>query len=430
MGRRRHYFLFLRPFLPVLGAGLLLLALGTGGCAQPQARGPVAPGARVLAENEFARLEGKTVGLIANHTAQVDTTTHLIDAMHGAGIEVGAIFGPEHGLRGETDAGEAVSDGRDETTGAPVYSLYDDTRAPTPEELDGLDALVFDIQDVGARFYTYITTMGRSMQAAAEAGIPFVVLDRPNPLGGTYVSGFVLEPEHRSFVGKYPIPIAHGMTVGELARMIKGEGWLSGVEEGQLEVVEMDGWERAMRWPETGLPWVSPSPNLPTFETALVYAGTCFFEATTKASEGRGTPRPFTHLGAPWADGPALADTLNAHDLPGARVHAAQFTPQPNAGDSEPKFEGERLEGVRIEVTDAAAYRPVEAGVHVLHAFYRQAKRKGRAEEFFTSYLKKLAGTERLGEMLRSGASPDAIIDAWHDEVEAFRERRTPYLLY
>ena len=395
-----------------------------------QAQAAVKTGTRVLAEHEFARFESKTVGVIANHTAQVDTATHLIDAMHRAGVEVGAIFGPEHGLRGETDAGEAVSDGRDETTGAPVYSLYDDTRSPTPEELDGLDALVFDIQDVGARFYTYITTMGLSMQAAAEAEIPFVVLDRPNPLSGTYVGGFVREPAHRSFVGKYPIPIAHGMTVGELARMIKGEGWVPGVEAMELEVIEMDGWERSMRWPETDLPWVPPSPNLPTFETALVYAGTCFFEATPNASEGRGTPRPFTHLGAPWAESPALADTLNDHDLPGARVHAAQFTPQPNAGDSAPKFEGTPLQGVRIEVTDPAAYRPVATGVHALHVFYRQATRKGRAEDFFASYLTKLAGTERLGKMLRSGASPEAIIATWHDETEAFRERRTPYLLY
>ena len=430
MGQSRGRFPKFSSLLPVLGIVVFLLALGSGGCTQPRADTPVTTGARVLAGDDFARLQGKTVGLIVNHTARVDTATHLIDAMHAAGVEVGAIFGPEHGLRGEADAGAEISGGRDKTTGAPVHSLYDDTRAPTQAELDSLDALVFDIQDVGARFYTYITTMGLSMQAAAEAEIPFMVLDRPNPLGGTYVSGFVLEPDHRSFVGKYPLPIAHGLTVGELGRMIKGEEWLPGVDALELEVVEMEGWERGMRWPETGLPWVAPSPNLPTFETALVYAGTCFFEATTKASEGRGTPRPFTHLGAPWADGPALADTLNAYELPGTRVEAVQFTPAPNAGDSEPKFEGERLSGIRIEGTDTTAYRPVETGIHVLHTFYRQAERTGHADDFFTSYLKKLAGTERLGEMLRDGASPDAIIATWKEGAADFRTRREPYLLY
>lgn len=392
-------------------------------------QGAVKTGARVLTENDFARLQGKRVGLVANHTARVDTA-HLIDLMHRAGIEIGALFGPEHGLRGSEDAGEAVSDGRHETTDAPIYSLYDETRAPTQAELEGLDALVFDVQDVGARFFTYITTMGLAMQSAAEAGLPFVVLDRPNPLGGSYVSGFIREPEHASFVGKYPIPIAHGLTVGELARLIKGEDWLPGLDDLGLEIVEMEEWERTLRWPETGLPWIRPSPNLPTFETAIVYAGTCLFEATTKASEGRGTRRPFTHLGAPWADGRALADTLNVRDLSGVRFYPFTFTPEPNAGDAAPKFEGKKLQGVRIEVTDTAAYAPVEMGIHVLHAFYRQARRKGRAEGFFTSYLELLAGTDRLRNMLRSGARPGAIVAAWQREVQAFRERRRPYLLY
>ena len=392
------------------------------------AQQPVKTGARVLAARDFRSLQGQRLGLIVNHTAQVDST-HLIDLMHRADIEVGAIFGPEHGLRGEADAGEAVADGRDATTGAPIYSLYDSTRTPTPGELDGLDALVFDVQDVGARFYTYITTMGQSMQAAAEAGLPFVVLDRPNPLGGAYVSGFVRAPEHDSYVGKYPIPVAHGLTVGELARMIKGEGWLPGLDDLELRVVEMDGWTRAMQWPGTGLPWIRPSPNLPTFETALVYAGTCFFEATTKASEGRGTDRPFTHLGAPWADGAALADTLGASGLPGVRFRATRFTPTPNAGDASPKFEGEQLHGLRIEVTDAGAYRPVETGIYVLHAFYHQAQRAG-VDSFFTSYLASLAGTDALQQMLQEGARPEAIIATWQDDVRAFREQRQPYLLY
>lgn len=395
------------------------------------AQTPVKTGAQVLTEEGFRRLQGRRVGLIVNHTALVDSV-HLIDAVHeAADVEVGAIFGPEHGLRGTADAGELVEDGRDVRTGAPVYSLYGQTRKPTPEMLRGLDALLFDVQDVGARFYTYISTMGLAMQAAAEAGIPLIVLDRPNPLGGTYVSGFVLEPEHRSFVGAYPIPVAHGLTAGELARMIQGETMLDGLEDLRLEVVAMEGWRRAQRWTSGDLPWIRPSPNIPDAETALVYAGACFFEATS-ASEGRGTHHPFKLLGAPWANAEALAGTLNARGLPGVRFEPAQFTPRSIEGmSSQPKLEGEPLEGIRYLIEDAEAFRPVEAGIHVLHAFYQAAQRSSR-EDFISrpEWLAKLAGTERLGEMLRAGAAPEAIIAAWQEEVETFERQRAPYLLY
>lgn len=385
---------------------------------------PVKTGASVAYENGFQRFQGQTVGLIINHTARVNTI-RLIDAMHRAGIEIGALFGPEHGLHGTTDV---IEGGREPVTGAPIYSLFDSTRAPTPEELEDVDALIFDVQSVGVHFYTYVTTMGLSMQAAAEAEIPFIVFDRPNPLGGQYMSGFVVEPQYRSFVGKYPTPVAYGMTIGELARMIRGEGWLPGLEDLKLEVVEMKHWERDMRWPRTGLQWIRPSPNLPTFEAALAYAGICFFEGTA-ISEGRGTPRPFLSLGAPWIDGPSLVDTLNGRDLPGVYFNPITFTPEPNAGDSSPDFEGKRLQGIRINVIDLSNYRPVETGIHILHAFYHQAQRKG-IEDFFNSYLKSLAGTDRLRKMLRKGARPEAIIAAWQDEVQTFRKRRQPYLLY
>lgn len=422
------------PILPFL-LTLFLLA----GCTSPESSSPgSAPttaqtGAQVLATDGFDRLQDMRVGLIVNHTAQVDTA-HLIDAIDRApGVEVGALFGPEHGLRGEAEAGETVTDGRDDRTGAPVYSLYGDTRKPTPEMLDGLDALVFDIQDIGARFYTYISTMGLAMQAAAEADLPFIVLDRPNPLGGTYVSGFVLNPEHESFVGQYPIPIAHGLTIGELARLIQGEGLLPGLENLQLDVVPMQGWSRSMQWPDTGLSWTAPSPNIPDFETALVYPGTCFFEATA-ASEGRGTKQPFLHLGAPWPAQKAasLADTLNARNLPGVTFDATTFTPRSIPGmASHPKHESQALHGIRISISDRRAYRPVETGIHVLHAFYHAAPQD--AETPFIArpaWLTKLAGTERLGAMLGDGRRPEAIIATWQDEVDAFRQTRKPYLLY
>lgn len=391
---------------------------------------PVKTGAAALAERGFDLLDGKRVGLIVNHTARVDTA-HLIDLVFAApGVELTALFGPEHGLRGLADAGEKVADGQDERTGVPVYSLYGETRKPTPDMLRGIDALVFDIQDIGARFYTYISTMGLAMQAAAEQGVPFVALDRPNPLGGNYVSGFMLEPEHTSFVGQYPIPMAHGMTVGELARMIRDRAMMEGLENLDLHVVEMEGWRRDMLWPETGLPWVPPSPNIPDFETALVYPGAVFFEATA-ASEGRGTRRPFVQVGAPWLDGQAAADSLNARGLPGVRFEAASFAPASIPGmASRPKLEGQPLEGVRHILTDAQAFQPVETGIHVFDVFWRQAA--AMQEEFVNrpAALARLAGTERLLDLLQQGASPETIAASWEREAAAFREARAASLLY
>ena len=420
----------------VWARGALFLALALTGCVpaegqqEPDVRAAVKTGAQVLAEGGFERFRSQRVGLVANHTAVVDSA-HLIDAIHAADVEIGALFGPEHGLRGEDEAGDAVEDGRDVRTGTPIYSLYGATRKPTPEMLSGLDVLVFDIQDIGARFYTYISTMGLAMQAAAEAGIPFVLLDRPNPLGGQYVSGFVLEPEHHSFVGAYPIPVAHGMTVGELARMIQGEGMMEGLEDLELEVVEMEDWTRATRWPETGLPWIAPSPNIPDVETAFVYAGACFFEATS-ASEGRGTRQPFKLLGAPWADADVLADTLNSRSLPGVYFEPATFTPESIASmASNPKLEGEDVRGVRYVVEDLSAFRPVETGIYVLHAFHQAALQAG-VPDFISrpDWLITLGGTTELLHMLEADASPQEIIAAWQADVQAFEARRSAYLLY
>lgn len=399
--------------------------------AEPAESADVRTGAQVLADGGFAELAGKRVGLVVNHTALVDTT-HLADLLHAAdAVTVSAIFGPEHGFRGDADAGAKIDDGTDPRTGVPVYSLYGQTRKPTADMLADVDVLAFDIQDIGARFYTYISTMGLAMQAAAEQGIPFVVLDRPNPLGGEHVEGFLRAEGFESFVGQYPIPITHGMTVGELARMIKGEGLMSGLADLDLRVVEMEGWTRATMWPETGLDWVPPSPNIPTFETALVYAGTCFFEATPTVSEGRGTRTPFTLVGAPWADSDALVATLDAADLPGARFEAAAYTPVSIEGmSSSPKLEGQALSGLRIGVTDVDAYDPVRTGIHILHAFYQQADEATRADFFNTRWMGLLSGSARTEELFAEGASPEAIVAAWQDETQAFRTARTPYLLY
>ena len=419
---------------------LLPLVLLAAGCATAQPAGPpgavvtttparVVTGAERLVRGGFAELRGMRVGLIANHTTTANGR-HLADLLHDApGVRLTALFGPEHGLRGDADAGDRIADGRDARTGTPVYSIYGRHRAPTDSMLADVDVLVFDIQDVGARFYTYISTMGLSMQAAARRGIPFVVLDRPNPLGGLYAGGFVLEPAQTSFVGQFAIPQAHGLTVGELARAIKGLRLLPGLERLDLRVVTMEGWRRADRWPQTGLPWVPTSPNVPDIETALLYAGTCLIEGTS-ASEGRGTRRPFKRVGDVGIDPERLAADLNARRLPGVRFTPVRFTPVAIVGMSaEPKRKDTPVAGVDVEVTDAAAVQPVELGVHLLDAFLAQAPDRAA---FFArpEFFDRLAGTPRLRTMLTAGRRPAAVAAAWAAELRRFEARTRPYRLY
>jgi uncharacterized protein YbbC (DUF1343 family) len=391
----------------------------------------IVTGAEALVQSSFAALAGKRVGLVTNQTGLVGGE-HLADLLARApAAKLAAILAPEHGFRGEIEAGAKVGDTIDARTGVPVLSLYGATRKPTPAMLRGLDALVFDIQDIGTRFYTYISTMGLAMQAAAAARIPFVVLDRPNPLGGEYVSGFVLEPALVSFVGQYPIPIVHGMTVGELARAIKGERWLDGLEGLDLVVVEMQGWRRSMRWPELQRRWVATSPNIPTFEAALVYPGMGLV-GEAKVNEGRGTPTPFSLLGAPWVNGTALGDRLNGLGLAGVRFERVDFTPRSIAGVAQsPRYQDQPLGGVRVAVTDTVRFEPLETGMHVLAALFAEARAKGIAEPVANlAMFHALAGTRRLHGMLVDGRSGAEIVAAWQSEVARFRERRAPYLLY
>lgn len=389
----------------------------------------VRTGADILVDTDFDRLAGRTVGLIVNHTAKI-RGEHLINLVHASpNVTLGAIFGPEHGLRGTSEDGELVKDGVDQLTGAPVYSLYGIHRRPTLEMLDGIDILVYDIQDVGARFYTFISTMGLSMQSAAEAGIPFMILDRPNPLSGTYVSGFVLEPAYQSFVGQFSIPIAHGLTVGELAGMIRGEALLPSLDSLDLQVMAMEGWSRSMQWPDTGHPWVPTSPNIPMFNTALVYPGTCFFEATS-ASEGRGTRAPFIQVGALGVDGSRIAAKLNEKSLSGVHFESVEFTPVPLSGrDTAPKLNGRTIQGLSIQITDRMSYQPVETGIHILHAYYHAVP---VADDFLTrpEWLAKLSGTSELGDMLSSSVPAEDIIASWEDGVREFVEQSAAYYLY
>jgi uncharacterized protein YbbC (DUF1343 family) len=416
---------------------LFLLALfvlsAFAACApdDPQTTEPhIRTGAERLVEQEFGVIDGMRVGLITNHTAVVGDR-HLADILHEAdNVELVALFGPEHGIRGDADAGARIDDMVDEQTGVPVFSLYGQTRKPTPEMLEGLDALIFDIQDIGPRFYTYISTMGLAMEAAAEHGLRFVVLDRINPLGGELVEGFVLEPGFESFVGQFPIPVTHGMTVGELALMIRGEEFMEGVATLDLHVVEVRGWTRDVLWSDTGMEWLPPSPNIPDFETALVYPGSCYFEATN-ASEGRGTYEPFLQVGAPWADGELLASMLNDRNLPGLRFEPVTFTPESIPGmSSRPKLLGQELQGVKYIVEDPHAVVPVAAGMHVLEVFYATVPDEEREALFNRARFARLGGTDRLYDMLTAGATAEEVIAAWEDEVAAFNQLRSLYMIY
>ena len=358
-------------------AGILLVAACVPATAQTLAP-LVVTGAEVLAASRFATLAGKRVGLITNQTGLVGDQ-HLADLLSKApNVKLAAIFAPEHGFRGTAEAGAAVHSDTDAKTGAPIHSLFGPTNKPTPAMLRDVDILVFDIQDIGVRFYTYISTMGLAMQAAAAARIPFVVLDKPNPLGGTYVSGFVLEPQLRSFVGLYPLPIVHGLTAGELAHMIKGEKWLDGLERLELSVVKMKGWQRSMRWPRTRRTWIATSPNIPTFEAALVYPGIGIV-GELEVNEGRGTPTPFSLFGAPWFDAPPMAARLNAMKFPGVGFEATTYMPRSIPGvATNPRFLGKSINGVRLVVRDVANIEPLEVGMHVLAALVAEAKAEER----------------------------------------------------
>lgn len=330
-------------------------------------------GAEVLIDEDFGFLAGKNIGVITNHTATV-SGRHIVDLLHESNrVNVVSLFGPEHGIRGDQPAGAEISFETDDSTGLPVYSLYGEIHKPTPEMLDGVEVLVFDIQDVGARFYTYLTTMAMAMEAAAELGISFVVLDRPNPLGGNLIDGFVREDGFESFVGYFPVPVVYGLTIGELAKMLKKEEMIKGLADLELHIFKLKGWNRADQWLDLNLEWNPPSPNIPNFETALIYPGACFFEGVS-VSEGRGTNSPFLQLGAPWADGKAIADDLNSRNLPGLNFVNTSFIPEDMPGMAmNPKYEGVEVQGIRYQITDKNKIRPVEAGIHVLHSFYMHA---------------------------------------------------------
>jgi uncharacterized protein YbbC (DUF1343 family) len=392
-------------------------------------RPAVRTGLEVLGDQGFAPLRGLRVGLVA-HPASVDSRLrHAADLLAAApGVRLAALFGPEHGLLGQAQDLVGVPDGRDPLSGLPAYSLYGasaDSLCPTAEQLRGLDALVVDLQDVGSRYYTFQATMLLCLEAASRHQLLTVVLDRPNPLGGEAVEGPTLRPGFESFVGLHPIATRHGMTVGELARLYRGERGLSG----ELLVIPCEGWRRGTDFEATGLPWVLPSPNMPSVETAFVYPGQCLLEGTN-LSEGRGTTRPFELCGAPWVPARALADRLNDEGLPGVAFRPAWFRPTFH------KFAGQTCGGVQLHVTDRAAFRPVRAGLAVLAALRELSGDRfaWRTEpyEFVADRpaVDLLFGGDRERLALEAGAPARDVARAWEAEEDDFRRRRGAYLLY
>lgn len=371
-------------------------------------------------------LRGARLGLIANPASVTSDLVHASQALHGSrAFKLMALLGPEHGLWANAQDLVEVEDGKDPSTGLPVFSLYGETRVPTARMLQGLDALLFDLQDVGARYYTFIYTLLHAMQACAEHGVRLVVLDRPNPLGGLALDGNVLEPAFRSFVGLHPLAVRHAMTTGELALLFRAELGL----QVELSVVRLSGWKRAMAFEDTGLPWVPPSPNMPTVDTAFVYPGGCLVEGTN-LSEGRGTTRPFETIGAPWLDPFRLAKDLTRERLPGVRFRPLYFTP------TFQKHAGLLCGGVFVHVTDRKRFPAFLAYLLLIHHARAQDPRRfaWREPPYEYEHVKRpidiLCGSERERRSLDAGRSPRELAGAWRRELAGFKRRRARHLLY
>ncbi|MED1952849.1 DUF1343 domain-containing protein [Brevibacillus centrosporus] len=400
----------------------LLLAVSVSrGAAAKQDTPIVQTGIERLLENP-EMLTGKRIGLITNQTGVTRNLVHDVDALLARKLLLVAVYGPEHGVRGTEQAGSATGSFRDPKTGLPFYNLYEKKPKEIARLFRDVDVVLYDIQDVGSRFYTYIATMAYAMKAAAMADKPFIVLDRPNPIGGEKVEGPVLEPPYQSFVGLYPIPVRHGMTVGELAGYIQKQYLEKEFgAKAKVTVIPMTGWKRGMSYEETGLPWVPPSPNMPTVDTATVYPGNGLFEGTN-LSEGRGTTRPFEWIGAPYINSWELVQRLNLLKLPGVAFREAHFQPAFS------KHAGKNVGGVQFYVTDREAYDPIRTALSVIVEVKKQYPKHfaWRHDHF----IDKLIGTDAVRKAIDQGTSVDEIVAQWQDRLHSFENQRKLFLLY
>ena len=397
----------------------LLLSLSAGSQTPAESRRPaVQPGIEVFLADLPPALRGKRVGLITNHTGIDRSRTSDIDliARH-EGLKLVALLAPEHGIRGNAEAGVRIQDEKDPATGIPIYSLYTaEDRGPTPEMLKDVDVLVYDLQEVGGRTWTYVSTMALSMRAARRRNIPFVVLDRPNPIGGEIVEGALLDPAFASFVGMFPIPARHGMTVGELASLFNRKHGIGA----ELIVVRAANWRRSAWFDETGLPWSNPSPNLRSLAALTSYPGSVYFEGTN-LTEGRGTDRPFEQIGASWLNAPAVARRMNEATLPGIRFEPVTMAVSGTAA----KFKGQTIAGIRFVITDRQVYRPVRTALLLIDEIKRQHPR----EFAWGPSIDRLTGSDKV-RLAIDGDRLAELLAEWDRDAADFREARKPFLLY
>jgi len=387
----------------------------------------VKTGDEVFIEKYLGMIKGKRVGIITNQSGTLQNGKHIVDIFASlADVKVVAIFAPEHGIRGVIPAGKTVDDSVDEKTKIPLYSLYGKITKPTPEMLRGIDVLIYDIQDVGARFYTFISTLDLTLEAAAENNIKYIVLDRPDMLRADLVDGPVLDDSLRSFIGIQLIPSVYGMTPSELATMINDEHWLKNGVKANLTVIKMENYERKMWYDETGLKWITPSPNLPNMNAVENYPGLVLLEGTN-ISEGRGTEYPFENIGAPFIDSQKLIYLLEQQQLPGVRFEPIDFTPHSLPRASEPKYDGTLCHGIKITVTDRNIFEPVKMGVTIIWAIHKLYPDSLR---FRDTVFDRLSGTKQVRLVLMSGDSPKTIFSKWNDGIENFLKIREKYLIY
>ncbi|MDX2284835.1 MAG: DUF1343 domain-containing protein [Bacteroidia bacterium] len=382
-------------------------------------------GAELLLRDRLADLQGKRVALVANHTAVVHGRTHLADTLMSLGVSLIRVFSPEHGFRGQADAGEAVQSSTDERTGLPVVSLYGNNKKPSPAQMAGIDLLLFDMQDIGSRHYTYISTLTYVLEACAELRVPVLVLDRPNP-NGWYTAGPVLEPGAESFIGMHRIPIVHGMTIGEYALMVNGEGWLKNGVRAELEVLACERYTHAMRWEQTGLPWVPPSPNIGSPYAAYLYPILCWYEPTA-VGVGRGTHQAFEQIGSPWIRPERIAGDSAVWN--GLTIKSAAFTPVSLPGKAKtPKFQDQACRGFAFAGAPAGDSL-MTAGLRLLTALQQQHQAAG-LKGFFEPAFYKWAGNRTLQQQVQRGLPPAEIQASWMKGLEAFRAVRSRYLVY
>jgi len=406
---------------------LFLLSTSVLSCGQSLQDEQFLFGSDVLVMENLHLLNGERVGIVSNKNTVLMNGIHLIDTLLSLGINVTALYSLEHGFNQKFADGMLIKSPKEKIRNIPVHSLYGNTKKPTKKMLTDVDLILFDVQDVGARFYTYISSMFYILQAAAENNTKVIILDRPNPLGGKRVEGPVLIDDYKSFIGVAPIPILHGMTIGELAMFFTSENYIDLSSSPDRKIIKMKGWERNNYWEDLNITWLATSSNIPTFETALVYPGTCLIEGTN-ISEGRGTENPFLTIGAPFINPDELISELNIDETNGLKLSPTEFVPVEISGKAvNPKFNGEKCYGINIKTTDKTKFSAIDFGLNLIYVLHKLYPEKF---EFRENHFDLLAGTDKIRLSIKDGNSPDQIKIIWQEELNKFKKIRNKYLLY